>query len=222
MLFGYNRPTNYTQRDCVHKIAVLLLLVSLLGLVGCEDKPDEDTLTATENTTEILTKKRNQEHKSTQEPATFSLHNTHSQEYNLTIYDEDIEIKEHNAPIVLLHFFATWCQPCVAEMPYLNDLQKKYRKELFIAGILTHDSIEEAALQTIIAKNGVRYFVSNAAQNDALAARLTSTLGLPENFTIPLIVIYVEGRYFTHYEGNTPVEMIEYDIEQAKKQLKAR
>ncbi|HQR73996.1 MAG TPA: TlpA family protein disulfide reductase [Sulfurovum sp.] len=213
---------NYTQRDCVHKIAVLLLLVSLLGLVGCEDKPDEDTLTASENTTEILTKQRNQEHKSTQEPATFSLHNTHSQEYNLTVYDEDIEIKEHNAPIVLLHFFATWCQPCVAEMPYLNDLQKKYRKELFVAGILTHDSIQEAALQTIIAKNGVRYFVSNAAQNDALAARLTRTLGLPENFTIPLIVIYVEGRYFTHYEGNIPVEMIEYDIEQAKKQLKAR
>ena len=107
-------------------------------------------------------------------------------------------------------------------MPYLNDLQKKYRKELFVAGILTHDSIEETALQTIIAKNGVRYFVSNAAQNDALAARLTRTLGLPENFTIPLIVIYVEGRYFTHYEGNIPVEMIEYDIEQAKKQLKAR
>jgi len=207
----------------VHKIAVLLLLVSLLGLVGCEDKPDEDTLTASENTTEILSKQGNKKHKSTQEHATFTLHNnTHSQEYNLTIYDEDIEIKEHNAPIVLLHFFATWCPPCIAEMPYLNDLQKKYRKELFVAGILTHDNIEEAALQTIIAKNGVRYFVSNAAQNDALATRLTRTLGLPENFTIPLIVIYVEGQYFTHYEGNIPVEMIEYDIEQAKKQLKAR
>lgn len=218
MLFGYNRPTNYTQRDSVHKIAVLLLLVSLLGLVGCEDKTKGEH----ENTTEILSKQGNKKHKSTQEPATFALYNTHTQEYNLTIYDEDIEIKEQNAPIVLLHFFASWCQPCVSEMPYLNDLHKKYRKELFIAGILTHDDIEEAALQTIIAKNGVRYFVSNSAQNDALAARLTRTLGLPENFTIPLIVIYVEGRYFTHYEGNIPVEMIEYDIEQAKKQLKAR
>ncbi len=206
----------------MHKIAVLLLLVSLLGLVGCEDKPDEDTLSDTENTTEMLTKQHGKKHKSTQEPTTFTLQGAHSQEYNLTVYDEDLEIKDQNAPIVLLHFFATWCQPCIWEMPYLNDLHKKYRKELFIAGILTHDNIEKPALQTVIAKNGVRYFVSNSAQNDAFAARLTSTLGLPENFTIPLIVIYVEGRYFTHYEGNIPVEMIEYDIEQAKKQLKSR
>ena len=51
---------------------------------------------------------------------------------------------------------------------------------------------------------------------------LASTLDLPKNFPIPLTVIYVEGKYFTHYEGSVPVEMIEYDIQQAKKQLKAR
>jgi len=29
--------------------------------------------------------------------------------------------------------------------------------------------------------------------------------------------MYVDGQYFTHYEGLVPIEMIEYDIEQAKK-----
>lgn len=227
MLFGYNRPTNYTQRDCVHKIAALLLLLSLIGFsligfIGCEDKAGEDTATAAENTTEILTKQSHKKHKMTQEPATFTLHSTRSQEYNITVYDEDLVLQGETYPVVIMHFFATWCQPCVSEIPYLNDLHKKYRKEVFIAGILTHDTIETPALQTFIAKNNIRYFVSGSAQNDAFAARVTSNIGASENFTIPLIVMYVEGRYFTHYEGNIPVEMIEYDIEQAKKQLKSR
>jgi len=51
---------------------------------------------------------------------------------------------------------------------------------------------------------------------------MASILELPENFSIPLTVMYLNGEYFTHYEGSVPVEMIEYDIQQAKKQLNIR
>ena len=47
-------------------------------------------------------------------------------------------------------------------------------------------------------------------------------LHLPQNFPIPLTVMYVDGKYFTHYEGSVPAEMIEYDIQQAQKQLKSK
>lgn len=31
-----------------------------------------------------------------------------------------------NNQLVILNFWATWCKPCVAEMPYFNAISKKY------------------------------------------------------------------------------------------------
>ena len=73
-----------------------------------------------------------------------------------------------------------------------------------------------------MAQQQINYFISNTKENDTFAMRLADQLQLDENFSIPLTVIYLNGEYFTHYEGAVPVEMIEYDIQQAKKQLKSR
>ena len=37
--------------------------------------------------------------------------------------DEKIDIKDFKEKIVLLNFWATWCEPCKEEMPYLDRLQ---------------------------------------------------------------------------------------------------
>ena len=138
------------------------------------------------------------------------------------VSDQKVIFQNIVKPIVIVNLFATWCPPCIGEIAYLNDLQKKHQKELFVVGILTHDNIVQAALETFMAKNQVNYFISNSTHNDMFANLLASTLHLPKNFSIPLTVMYVEGEYFTHYEGTVTVEMIEYDIQQAKKQLKSR
>ncbi len=242
MLFGYNHSTNYTQRDCVQKISVFLLLLLLIGLSGCEEKTEDDTAMSVENTTEVVTqegagfKLEDQEEVRADMPVqerffrqgippleagadTFILRNTKAFPYKVTITNEKVIFHENAKPIVLINLFATWCPPCVGQLAYLNDLQKKHEKELFIVGVLTHDAIDEPLLKTFLAKNSLNYFISNSPYNDAFSTLLASTLHLPENFDIPLTAIYVEGKYFTHYEGVVPVEMIEYDIQQAKKQL---
>ena len=154
--------------------------------------------------------------------ATFRLVNTKEVKHTVTLSGKKVVFHTSEKPIVLVNLFATWCPPCIGEIPYLNDLQKKYQNELFVTGILTHDTIDQPSLETFMAKNQVNYFISNGTENDAFSNLLASTLQLPENFSIPLIVMYVEGEYFTHYEGIVPVEMIEYDIQQAKQQLKSR
>ena len=234
------------------KIAILLsilLLIVLIIFLGWEDKQAEPTTLPTENTTEVLTKKDNidQEDKRFQlgkkedmlpevkpsaveanisvpeiQLGSFTLINTKVQSHKVTVSDQKVMFQDTTQPILIVNLFATWCPPCIGEIPYLNDLQKKYEKELLVVGILTHDSIVQDELETFMAKNQINYFISNGTDNEAFATLMATTLHLPKNFPIPLTVMYVEGKYFTHYEGSVPVEMIEYDIQQAKKQLKAR
>ena len=37
--------------------------------------------------------------------------------------DQKINIKDFNGNLILLNFWATWCEPCKEEMPYLDRLQ---------------------------------------------------------------------------------------------------
>ena len=94
---------------------------------------------------------------------------------------------------------------------------KKYKKNLFVTGILVNDTIEETALKAFTLKYHANYFISNSKQNDAFASKVVKELQLPENFSIPLTVIYKDGNYYTHYEGAVPVEMIEHDLKNAMK-----
>lgn len=252
MLFSYNRYTNYTQRDCVHKISAFVLSILLISLTGCEDKQPEENTFPIEDTTEIFVQpqdnavceqkvKTNEETKSDEVNAspvepdttvnipeiitgtdTFMLLNTKSKSHKVTLSNDQIIIHRNTKPIVLINLFATWCPPCIGELSYLNTLQKKYSNDLFLAGILTHDYIDIASLESFIAKHEINYFISNSPHNNAFSGLLANTLHLPQNFPIPLTVMYVDGKYFTHYEGSVPVEMIEYDIQQAQKQLKSK
>ena len=50
------------------------------------------------------------------EPANFTLMSSHG---------SDISLSDYQGRFVLLNFWATWCPPCVKEMPALNVLHKK-------------------------------------------------------------------------------------------------
>lgn len=46
------------------------------------------------------------------------------------------KLKDHQGKVVILDFWATYCPPCVEEIPHLKELQKKYGKEnLEIVGL---------------------------------------------------------------------------------------
>ena len=227
----------------MHKISVLLLAILLISLTGCEDKKQNDSAIPVENTTQVLQQSNTdtKDHsafkiKKIHTPATkvsktkthpiqnfngsFTLSNQAGEKYTATVHNQEMKLSNVTQDIVLIHIFATWCTPCIGEITYLNDLQSKYNDELFIASVLAYDAIELKHLNDFIDKYHINYYLSDGVQNDAFITLLAATLSLPQNFSIPLSIMYVNGQYFTHYEGLVPIEMIEYDIEQAKKKLK--
>lgn len=117
--------------------------------------------------------------------------------------------------IVIFDLFATWCPPCRATVPHLSSLQKKFPNELLIIGNTIETDKSNAQLKAFQDKYGVEYTLVNGMDNLPLARSLASSAGVGQNFAIPFMLMYKNGKYITHYIGAVEEEMIEADIKKA-------
>ncbi len=215
----------------------VLACFTLFIFTGCEEKKEENPFIPLENTTEIFTQTNTSKQKEKQSKFkikkenvnkevaavsemttdTFTLSDIQQNQHKLTISNKKMSFHDISQPIVIINLFSTWYSPCCGEIPYLTDLQKKYKKSLFIAGVLVNDKQDNTILKEFIDTYHINYFISNSTQNNAFAKKVVKELQLPENFPIPLTIIYKEGNYYTHYEGAVPIEMIDHDIQEAIK-----
>jgi len=191
-------------------ISLLLTLLLLLSFSGCGKKKSAGAHTAEVNTTKT---------KSVQQtvvsPRTFLLKDIDGRELNLTIDGKKLRSDDIYQPLLLINFFATWCPPCRGELPDLSKLQRKHAAELFIVGVLVNDEQNSTELRHFMEKHGANYYISCAETNNDLVTRLIGELKLPENFPIPLSILYRDGKFYRYYEGAMPMEMIENELEQA-------
>ena len=70
-------------------------------------------------------------------------------DFNLSLFndlgqDSAIYLSSLKGNVVLLNFWATWCGPCIAEIPEFNDLYNKYNSEGFeILGVSVSDNYKQ-------------------------------------------------------------------------------
>jgi cytochrome c biogenesis protein CcmG, thiol:disulfide interchange protein DsbE len=82
--------------------------------------------------------------------------------------------------LVLLDFWASWCAPCIVELPHLVDLKKRHKGRLEIIGVSMDDSKANAA--DALKRIPVNYPV---VMGDAALGKLYGgVLGLPEIYLI--------------------------------------
>ncbi|MEO1269912.1 MAG: TlpA disulfide reductase family protein [Myxococcota bacterium] len=53
------------------------------------------------------------------------------------IKGKPVRVSDYKGKVVLVAFWATWCKPCLKEMPELVKLQKKYGDDLVVLAIST-------------------------------------------------------------------------------------
>jgi peroxiredoxin len=58
----------------------------------------------------------------------------------------NLRLQEQRGQVVMVNFWATWCGPCLVEMPHLNRLYEKYRSAGFVLlGVNIDEDSRQAA-----------------------------------------------------------------------------
>jgi len=174
----------------------LFIACSMLFLTGCssEKKKAADDNKSTKTAEEIKSEK-------------IVLQDVSGKEIVVTSLDKGFSFAGFENKVVLVNFFTTWCPPCKAEIPHLNNLQEKYKDNFVIISVLLEENKSNEEISNFMKYNNIHYIITNSIENFKLA----QSAGGVKN--IPLMFLYdKEGKYSTHYVGAIPEEMIDADI----------
>jgi thiol-disulfide isomerase/thioredoxin len=110
--------------------------------------------------------------------------------------------------VVVVDFWATWCVPCIGEIPGYIKLQKKYAdKGLVIVGVSVDQKKPDYVRKFVKAK-GMNYTIAMA--DDTIADTFGGFDVIPTTF-----LINREGRIINRKTGAVPEDQYEKLIEQA-------
>jgi peroxiredoxin len=81
-----------------------------------------------------------------------------------------LQLSEFRGRAVILDYWATWCGPCVREIPHLQKVADEFPQDLVVIGI---SSESMSVLQKFARAKSLRYQVGNAASSPAPFADIT-------------------------------------------------
>jgi peroxiredoxin len=115
------------------KIQNLIIIVLLIVLWKCQvlKEPAAKVMSTTLPTPEIEVKKED---------------NLPSADYQLRVKDlegKTINLENYKGKVIFLNFWATWCMPCVAELPSINKLYNKFKDYDIVFLLISNEQIEK-------------------------------------------------------------------------------
>ena len=113
---------------------------------------------------------------------------------------------------ILVDVFATWCPPCIEEIPILKELREKYKDDFEIVSVLFEKDKPKQEILDFIKEHGIEYPVTVGDENFKLAKQLGDVKKIPEMF-----LFTKEGRFVKKFVGKTSKESLEEYINLAIK-----
>jgi cytochrome c biogenesis protein CcmG, thiol:disulfide interchange protein DsbE len=122
-------------------------------------------------------------------------------------------VAAHKGKVVLVDFWATWCEPCRAEMPQLVKLEQRLRARGFELVTISADEPEqEVAAVKVLKADGVAdpAYLKKAADDDKFSAAIDAKWG----GALPALFLYDRnGKKARSFIGATTMRDLEAAIE---------
>jgi thiol-disulfide isomerase/thioredoxin len=207
---------------------IISLFFFIYFLTGCENKNTYDDIVKKlkeQNTTATIkdieknktipkqieipkeTLVNKEEIKPKQEVKNLTLKTLTNENIKLSFQNDGITFENYKDKVVILDIFTTWCPPCIESIPHLNQLQKQYKKDIQIIGIMMEEDKKNSEVLSFKKKYHMTYPVTNSKENFKLVDTWGGVSGYPT-----IIIFDKKGTYFNHFNGSPPIEMLESDI----------
>lgn len=122
-------------------------------------------------------------------------------------------ISGQDGKVILLDFFATWCPPCKAEIPHLNNIRETYKDQFEIIGLLLEENKSKDEVKAFIDQYKIKYPVANNQDVQKFAKTIDNIKSIPTMF-----LLNSNGKIVQKYVGMVPEEMLASDIKRALKE----
>jgi thiol-disulfide isomerase/thioredoxin len=131
-------------------------------------------------------------------------------QYNFSLTDingKEVAFSSLQNKVIFVNLWATWCAPCIAEMPGISSLYERYRTNEEIAIIMINVESEKDKVRKFIDKKGYEFPVY-----------FTNQSGLPKSFqsnSIPTTLVIDKTGMITYKKAG----MANYDADSFKDYL---
>lgn len=92
----------------------------------------------------------------------------------------DFSTKDHIGKPLVINYWATWCPPCVKEIPHFVDAQEKYKGQVQFVGISLDDSPQPVG--PFIKKHNINYPI--VMSNRSISEQFGSITSIPTTFIL--------------------------------------
>ncbi len=109
----------------------------------------------------------------------------------------NIDLKKISNKYLIINFWATWCPPCIKEIPDLLELQEKFKNKVKLV-FISVDSSPEKVIPKFIKKNNFKNFDVFTDQNFSITKKLkvkimpTTIIVDKDSFEIARIIGYAK------------------------------
>ena len=110
------------------------------------------------------------------------------------------KLQDKKGKVVLVNLWATWCGPCINEMPHLNEMQEKFKDKDFEIIGLDIDEESKEDIDAFAVKQKLNYqlgWSGNVLKNEFV--KITKLDGIPQS-----ILINREGQLTGVFTGGSP------------------
>lgn len=130
-----------------------------------------------------------------------------------TISGNKLNLSKITSPVVIVNFWASWCAPCLKEIPSFVEIVKKFGDKVKIIGVNNDEDNAKGKVAKLSKEYGINYpiFIDN---NNELTEKFMIS-------TIPVTIVYVNGKVaklFTEEYNFTSDEFISFLEESSKRE----